>query len=443
MVLKANKPNLARLIMDCTPLNDCIDCPWRCRLAKIPTVVHMLLTWKYAFQLDFQSYYFQYAVGTEVQPFFGFRQPGTRGCLTVLAQGFGPSASIAQTGSGVIIHDLQATCHMDNIAGGGTTSEDAQQVLNEVTRRCRLANLTLKVPAPPIMQHFEHLGLEFDLVNRHFRLSPEWALKSTAFIAAIHTVLSEGGSLPLRIIWQALGIFFWASYATGMLLAPYWALMQYTRHASRTPQWDKPATMPTPALKQLVTVIALLRTNVWLSPPTLPPQLAQCRAVIANDACEHGAAYCFQYGYIFDSCDSESSSASFTVSWWPWPPRAASRGMPTKEALACLRSFEEALPNIPEACDPILWLVDCNPVVQAIHKGFSSAPQLNSIVEKLRASTRRILWVWIPTELQPADIPSRRKGFGPPQRVMGHLLNPPLLHWLYQHQPPIADSSQQ
>ena len=438
LVLKANKPNLARLISDCTPLNNCIDCPWRCRLAKIPNVTTLILSWKYAALLDFQSYYFQYAVGAEVQPFFGFRQPGTRGCITVLPQGFGPSASIAQTGSGVIIHDLPATCHMDNIAAGANSYAAVAQILQEIVRRCSITNITLKDPSPPILQHFEHLGLEFDLVTRQFRLSQAWAMKSADFIAALHIVLSEGGYLPLRILWQALGIFFWASYATGILLAPYWALMQFTRHASREPQWDKPTTMPTPALKQLVTVISVLRTNDWLSPPTLPPQLAECRAVIANDSCESGAAYCYQYGHIFDTCDTVSSSASFTVSWWPWPPLAANRGMPTKEALACLRSLEEALPHIPEECDPILWLVDCNPVVQAIHKGFSAAPLLNSIVAQLRASTRRILWVWIPTELQPADIPSRRKGFGPPQRVRGHLLTPPLLHWLHQHQHHLA-----
>ena len=433
LVLKAHKQNLARLIMDCTPHNDCIECPWRCRLDKIPTVISLILTWNHSFQMDFQSYYFQYAVGAEVQPFFGLRQPGIRGGLTVLPQGFGPSASIAQTGSGVIIHGLPATCHLDNIAAGSDSLPAVQAVMVEIVRRCEFANITLKDSSPPILQRFEHLGLDFDLISKRFRLSSAWASKSADFVEALLNALSDGEFLPLRIIWQALGIFYWSAYARGELLAPYWALMQYTRRASVLPEWDAPTSMPAPALHQLNTVISSLRINAWLPPPHLPPQLAMCRAVIANDSSQFGAAYCYQYGSIFDHTDAERDDAVYMESWWPWPPRAAQRGMPTKEALACLRSMEEALPNIPPQCDPVLWLVDCDPVVKAIRKGFSPAPHLNRIVELLRACPRRILWIWVPTALQPADAPSRRKGFGPPQPVKGHVLTRPLLQWLHLH----------
>ena len=117
----------------------------------------------------------------------------------------------------------------------------------------------------------------------------------------------------------------------------------------------------------------------WLPPPHLPPQLAKCRAVIANDSSQYGAAYCYQYGPILEFGANESEDAYFIESWWQWPPKAVQRGMPTKEALACLRSLGEALPNIPTQCNPVLWLVDCDPVVKAIRKGFSPAPHLNRI----------------------------------------------------------------
>ena len=49
LVLKANNVNKARLIMDSTPHNKLIDCPWRCKLTKIPVVIALVLSWSAQF----------------------------------------------------------------------------------------------------------------------------------------------------------------------------------------------------------------------------------------------------------------------------------------------------------------------------------------------------------------------------------------------------------
>ena len=84
---------------------------------------------------------------------------------------------------------------------------------------------------------------------------------------------------------------------------------------------------------------------------------------------------------------------------------------------------------------PRLWLTDCLPLLQGFVKGYSPSPPLNQLItmirDLLRKSHRRLLPLWIPTELMrfASDPLSRRLDSCPSFRPFSvDNFPPPLLY---------------
>ena len=167
-----------------------------------------------------------------------------------------------------------------------------------------------------------------------------------------------------------------------------------------------------------------LVSNEWLTPPPRSPALHLFFTLIACDSSVPAGAFCWEVLHR-----DPHLPAIHQASWWQWPPRVCTRfSMPAREALACVRTSQDALPHMER---PAIWLVDCLPVLQALAKGFSSKPILNALTRCLR-NIDGILWIWVPTDLMPADVYSRKSGFSPMRVHPGSILSWPLRTFLSQ-----------
>ena len=421
-------PGDGRLVTNCKDTINCLirKIPWPCEPARRDHLLNTILSWDVASLYDFISFFFQFTLGCRIQPWFGLRQKGFKAVMTRPPQGFSPMPAAAQCVTDAVLWDMPALGHIDNIVIGGHTPEDLAIAKATFLQRCDACHLALKERDPPVETLFQHLGLQFDLQNKHYRLIPEWAAKTAALLVEICDLASTPLQLPLRLLWTALGCIFWSCYILDIILAGYWATMQFTRRtAARTSRdkilWDSPASLPPSVITEWRDIRLIIGRNEWRLPPSMPMDLQSCHSILACDSCGEGAGLCAEpFGTPY-------RVTHHSISWWPWPEKTQKLSMPCLEGLACIRSSEEVLPHLEE---PVLWLEDCAPFLKALKKGFSPAPALNAIVRAIRSLPHNIRWQWVPTHLMPADHLSRRHGYGPLQSVNGTFLTTQLRAWL-------------
>ena len=124
----------------------------------------------------------------------------------------------------------------------------------------------------------------------------------------------------------------------------------------------------------------------------------------------------------------------FYATWRPWPDHGlkCTINMPKLEALAQLRFLQDN----PTVLEPVLWLTDCLPTEQAITRGYSPSSHLNAVVQAISEFPCQKLRMHIPSELNPADQFSRRRGHsGGSIRIEGNFLTLELISWLADHPP--------
>ena len=454
LIPKANPQEGGRLILPCKETNAALRTPlWPCELADVVTVISVVLSWSYAVEYDYRSYYFQFPLGRLLQPWFGVRRGSFKASYTKLPQGWSPAASVAQTTSELCIHDLlshpltagqlslhsetgiHALVHIDNTAIGGDREDTVRALMTEFLHRCDFIGVELKQREVTITTHLKYVGVDFDLTRKQYRLIPQWAHATASFIAEVSSVLEDGFCIPLRIIWQVLGNLFWTAHVCQLALGQYWRTMQFTRRtAPKTNDnravWDRPHSVPAGVLAEWHEFYERLQSNGWLTPPPRSPALDCFTALLASDSSTPAGGFCWQ-----DLPLAQQPTCSHQASWWQWPPRVRQNfSLPAREALACIRASQDALPHMSR---PIVWLVDCLPVLQALHKGSSGKPVLNALILCLR-KLEGILWLWVPTALMPADTYSRRTGFSPMHRHPGSIITWQLQHFLHvQLQKPV------
>ena len=447
LIPKSDPQEGGRLILPCKDTNAALRKPlWPCELADVVTVISVVLSWSYAVDYDFRSYYFQFPLGRLIQPWFGVRRGSFKASYTKLPQGWSPAASVAQTTAELCIHNLlssstpagqfsphmeagiHALVHIDNTALGGNTPDTVRALTAAFLRRCDYIGVELKQREGSPTAHLQYVGVDFDLARKQYRLIPSWARATASFIAEVSSVLEDGFCLPLRIIWQVLGNLFWTAHVCQIALGQYWRMMQFTRRTApkttdNSAVWDRPHNVSAGVLAEWHVFYERLEINAWLTPPPVSPALDCFTALLACDSSTPAGGFCWQ-----DLPLVQQPTCSHHASWWQWPPRVCQKfSLPAREALAAIRASQDALPHLSR---PIIWLVDCLPVLQALHKGSSGKPVLNSLILCLR-KLDGILWMWVPTALMPADIYSRRHGFSPMQRHRGSIITWELQHFLH------------
>ena len=411
----------SRLISNIT-FNDQQPAPpmdWKCELPSIPQMLHTVLSWNFATELDARSFFPQFPLGVTVQPFFGLRQSHFRGVLLVMPQGWTWAPAIAQTTARMLTHKLPipaddiiaaAFAWMDNFIMGASTMKIAQAMLDAFVARCDACQVTLKDPPDSPSRHITALGVEYDLCQHRYRLAPDWAAEAASFVSALVIELRTGHMTSLRTIWQAIGTCMWCANIHMLLLGTHmWSILRFMKthtpkEQSRT-AWEVLYTMPQAPLDEMASLVDRLHTNPWLPQPCIPPSIRQVLRgfMLITDASLWAGAYLV----------AASVTSPFQGQWWQWAPQARRDNMPMLEALALLRALQELQPYL-RTGQIVPWFTDCDPARRAVKKGYSASPPLNSIVTAIRAFDVLLMPSWIPTLLNPADPYSRRRDFVPP-----------------------------
>ena len=216
-LVEKSTPGQGRLVTNCkNTINHLIRrIPWPCDIPRRNHLLHTILSWNVASLFDYVSFFFQFTLGKAIQPWFGLRQKGFKAVMTRPPQGFSPMPAAAQCTTDAILWGLPALGHIDNIIIGGMTPEALDITTSVFLARCDQCNLALKERHPPCEAIFNHLGLQFDLSTKQYRLIPEWAQRTSAFILELCELASIPMQIPLRLLWTALGCIFWTCYYHG------------------------------------------------------------------------------------------------------------------------------------------------------------------------------------------------------------------------------------
>ena len=394
---------------------------WECNLPSITHLIHSVLQWNFATELDARSFFPQFPLGPTVQSFFGLRQRHFRGVLRVMPQGWRWAPAIAQTTAHLLTYRLPMSVPdttaaafpwIDNFLLGASTAEAAQAILDAFIARCAFCHVTLKETSLTPSQHIVAIGVEFDLSKHRFRLAPEWADRAAPFLTAFIIELRTGYLVPLRTIWRAIGTCMWVASIHQLLLGSnMWEMIHYmkthTPKESHRSAWDLLSTMSTAPLEEMARFADRLHKNPWLTQPVIPPAIATALLgpIVITDASLWAGAYLW----------ATPLRALLLGQWWQWALRARRHNMPVLEALSLLRSLQELSSH---GCLPagqvLPWLTDCDPARRAVKRGYSPSPRLNRIVQAIRQFDVLLIALWIPTDLNITDPFSRRFDFVPP-----------------------------
>ena len=394
---------------------------WKCDLPSISHLIHSVLQWNYATELDARSFFPQFPLGPTVQPFFGLRQRNFRGALRVMPQGWRWAPAIAQTTARSLTYRLpvpvpDATAAafpwVDNFMLGASSLVVAQALLDAFLARCAACHVTLKETALTPSRHLVAIGVEFELCQHRYRLAPEWATKAATFMSAFIIELRTGHLVSLRTIWRAIGTCMWVATIHQLLLGSnMWGMINYLKtHTPKEQQrsaWDQLSTMSAAPLEEMASFADRLHKNPWLNQPVIPPAISTALQgpIVITDASLWAGAYLW----------ATPHRALLQGQWWQWALRARRHNMPVLEALSLLRALQELTSHSCLHPGQVLpWLTDCDPARRAVKRGYSPSPRLNRIVQAIRHFDVLLIPLWVPTDLNIADPFSRRQDFVPP-----------------------------
>jgi len=249
-----------------------------------------------------------------------------------------------------------------------------------------------KVCAVEAVSEMEVLGTVFDAIKKKIKMKDSFRCRATDVLGAELTSLT-----PLSL-WRIAGVCFYTAYALGICLAhfrgPIRLLGRVARGLGGAPKGDAAWTAHVPVssseLNDLRKMIALIATFPTTSfHPHIEPQRA-----LFTDASDWGlGAVLVSHGTV-------------TIASRAWEGFEASLPIDSREVLAA--HFGVMLYFAPGSDEAPLLAVDNTAAYFAFVNGRSSEPCANEAVLAVRTHCSLSL-IWIPTELMPADGPSRNE----------------------------------
>ena len=258
-----------RLIQDGRWINDLFAKPPEMFLPRIHDVISRILSAEYVADADGVSYFYQIPLDPEVRDYFGCRLAGGRGLFRQmrfcsLPMGFSWAPRIAQRIANVIIAD-HGIAWVDNFFVLGTSLDDFAEHRDAFLSRADAANLLLDDHVMAPKTEVVALGIEFDLAESRYRMSPQWALKA---VTRLSELIQTAGTTPAEV-YQASGTLVWHCHVTRRRLCQFPQLFALvSRLASqigtRAIDWNTPITWPEGVQRELTGSIDSLRENVWI-----------------------------------------------------------------------------------------------------------------------------------------------------------------------------------
>ena len=263
----------------------------RLRPPYVQDIIKGVLQWTFAAQCDGKSYFYQFELAPSVRNFFPMRLAELRGKIAEfrmikMPMGWCYAPYIAQETSNFITREIGYSW-VDNFIVGGTSLEEFKSA--RTTLRERISRYDILVDDDSLIesQHPCMLGIEFDLVNKKYRLEPAWIEKKTERLQ--RAIQGDWTKMSYRDIFETLGALIWATYVAN---TPLWshaeALGAFSTLAQKVQgRWDDQAEMPSYASSDLA---------LWAA------------TVLKNDWCYETKAEKQYQGYVFSDASTEAEA---------------------------------------------------------------------------------------------------------------------------------------
>jgi len=261
------KDDTLRLILDCRPLNEVFERPPEMCLPKIHEFIDEILAHEYASQADGKSYFYQFSLHPEVAAYFGSRVTSGRGLFhytrfLCLPMGFSWAPAIAQRASNVLVRDC-GLCWVDNFVVLGMTSEHFLARRNLFLQRVQDVNLELDDTTLSPSNRIECLGIDLDLAEKRYRLSPSWVDKVVLRSCPIQLTTT------IRGLYEICGTLIWRWHVMRQPLCSIPEVMRCLGDAARlvikNGDWDEPFVVSELVRRELECAFTVLRENPWQS----------------------------------------------------------------------------------------------------------------------------------------------------------------------------------
>lgn len=387
----------SRLILDCSEPNRTMVDPPSFQLASPILIVSKILSSNYGFTSDFTSWFFQHLLDPQIAAFFAFRVGPAWNWLNRLAQGWKFSPSIAQSSSEILAVDYfdpkfdKTLVWIDNVFQGADSLPQAETRRDLFLQRCQFVGAVLG-EFSPVSTSIEYVGGEFDLFNKKWRVKSSWARKALALIENVQTLSSP------RKIWAVMGTILWFLRLSLLPLAMADPLILFISRLSKqltsgAIDWSQPQKIWPSALKCIVSFCPLLRNNAWRSLTVMPPFTFPPSNVVFSDASLVAGAVVWQGQLVWSQ---------------NWNERCSHTDILMLEAQA----WEQAVCYVLSIGVRIFVSVVDNEalyysLINSRCRIFRVSALIRRVFERVAASGGCLFAGWVPSELMPADAPSR------------------------------------
>lgn len=264
-VLKKNGE--LRLIQDCRPLNKIFPKPPPMDLPRIHELIEEILSKEYVGTQDAVSMFYQFGLADEIQKYFAVLLAGPRGALvegrmTRMSMGFSWAPSIAQRSANVLTRGL-GRAWVDNFFVLGSSLEEYDTNRIEFLRRAKHVGLTLDSEEFAPKQCLSSLGIEFDLVQKKYRMDNEWAGKASAKLRDL-----VAAALSIQNLYEISGHLIWRNHVMNRKLChmPHLLAALSTSGsavASGTKKWSDEFLLSSEVRAEILTELEHLEANAW------------------------------------------------------------------------------------------------------------------------------------------------------------------------------------
>lgn len=254
-----------RLIQDDRPLNAVFDKPPDMNLPRLHQFIDFILEHNYMAQADAKSYFYQFLLAKDVQKYFGVRLAHGRGPLkeflfTRLAMGFSWAPAIAQRVSNAIVDGL-GIVWVDNFVIVGKTKEEFTRNREEFLRRIDECNLELDDRSLEGTIMSEAIGLEFNLKEKSYRMSPKWVELTCRKLRVLLSV----ADITCRDFYAVMGAVIWHRHAMKLPLCSLPHTFQFLGSTAsalaQAADWDSKISVPHEVLRELLVSLDELELN--------------------------------------------------------------------------------------------------------------------------------------------------------------------------------------
>ena len=257
---------------------------------------------KFVIQFDFASWYDQFLLDPDVQPYFTIKTKEGLFVHCTLPMGFRPSCLVGQRTSDILAtlsnaDRLFLAIYIDNILISADTEEECLAAAREFVERCKTAGAILNDADVPLEQRlqtkFEFLGVAYNLIDRELQHSDKTMDK---LVKGLEIVRDDSQKFTFRRVAAVFGLLFWAQSVLPVDISKYFhALKFYREHMNiDDTEWNREC--PAFPLNVRRELSAWFQEAIAAPPqPLLPKAKGESEGTIYTDASAYG------WGAIFFS----------------------------------------------------------------------------------------------------------------------------------------------